>query len=88
MFPAAVESGAISGANGFALVPFAKGVWPYLRWLGPRYAAYESVRHLRRVAYGLLRPEATDDTVVERAPVVPLSVSTATATVDEGLLAS
>jgi hypothetical protein len=73
VFPAAIESSAAD--HGFGLLPFARGVWPYLRWLGPRYAAYESVRHLRRVAYGLLRSEDTD-TAVETAPVVPLSVPT------------
>jgi ATP-grasp domain len=87
VFPAAVESSSISGANGFALLPFAKGVWPCLRWLGPKYAAYESVRHLRRMAHGLFRPLAPESAPVGPAPVVPLSVPEAPA-VDEGLLAS
>ncbi len=86
VFPAAVESSSMSSANGYALLPFAKGVWPYLRWLGPKYAAYESVRHLRRMAYGLLRPEAADANAAA-APVVPLSVPAVPA-LDEDLLAS
>ena len=88
VFPAALEGSTISGANGYALLPFAKGVWPYLRWLGPRYAAYESVRHLRRVAYGLLRSEAAESTAAEPAPIVALSVPAAASSVNEGLLAS
>ena len=87
VFPAAVEGSMTSGANGYALLPFAKGVWPYLRWLGPRYAAYESVRHLRRVAHGMLRSDA-DSTAAEPAPIVPLSVPAPVASVEEGLLAS
>ncbi len=53
VFPAALETWTAEGHR-FALMPFARGVWPYLRWLGPRYAAYEGVRHLRRMAYGML----------------------------------
>jgi ATP-grasp domain-containing protein len=87
VFPAAVEGSAMSGANGFALVPFAKGVWPYLRWLGPRYAAYESVRHLRRMAYGMFRSGTAEATHAGPAPVVPLSVHEAPV-MEEGLLAS
>ncbi|MGB7051644.1 MAG: ATP-grasp domain-containing protein [Acidimicrobiales bacterium] len=88
VFPAALESSKIGGANGYGVLPFAKGVWPYLRWLGPRYAAYESVRHLRRVAYGLLRPDAAESTAAEPAPIVPLSVPAAVSSVKEDLLAS
>ncbi len=60
VFPAAVESSTISGATGFGMMPFARGVWPYFRWLGPKYAAYESVRHLRRIAHELVRPDAAE----------------------------
>jgi hypothetical protein len=69
-------------------LPFAKGVWPYLRWLGPRYAAYESVRHLRRVASGLLRSDAAESTAAQPAPIVPLSVPAAVSSAKEDLLAS
>lgn len=76
VFPAAVESSDVSASAGFALVPFARGVWPYMRWLGPRYAAYESVRHLRRMAHGLLRPSSPETADDAPAPIVPLSVPT------------
>lgn len=74
VFPASVESSTISGATGFGMMLFARGVWPYFRWLGPRYAAYESVRHLRRVAHELVRPDATEAPTGGSAPVVPLSM--------------
>ncbi len=71
VFPAVVESSTASASHGFGLVPFAKGVWPYLRWLGPKYAAYESVRHMRRVAYGILHSDQVEP-AAPTAPVVPL----------------
>ena len=88
VFPAAVESSTISGATGFGMMPFARGVWPYFRWLGGKYVAYESVRHLRRIAHELVRPDATEVPADGSAPVVPLSVPAPVPAAAEDRLAS